>query len=60
MADEEPVYEAVTTWVRHEEKCRNAFLPILLRHVRLPLLSAKFITDVIDEEVQQRGTLLSS
>ncbi len=48
---EEPVFEAVTGWVKSDEESRCVHLPSLLRYVRLPLLSAKYITDVVDEEV---------
>ena len=48
---EEPVFEAVMSWVRHDEEKRNEYLSNLLKHVRLPLLSAKFLTDEVDEEV---------
>jgi hypothetical protein len=48
---EEPVYHAVLSWVKHDEKNRLIWLPCLLKFVRLPLLSACFITDVIDAEV---------
>lgn len=30
---------------------REVHLPDMLQYVRLPLLSAKFLTDVVDEEV---------
>nr|KAG5708496.1 hypothetical protein BaRGS_026223 [Batillaria attramentaria] len=47
---EEPVYQAVIDWVKNDEKNRVIWLPGLLQFVRLPLLSARFITDVIDCE----------
>lgn len=47
---EEPVYQAVVDWVKQDEKNRVLWLPGLLQFVRLPLLSARFITDVIDCE----------
>ena len=37
--------------VRKEYGEREVHLPDLLQYVRLPLLSAKFLTDVVDEEV---------
>ncbi|XP_076447771.1 kelch-like protein 12 isoform X2 [Babylonia areolata] len=52
---EEPVYHAVLDWVKHDEKNRLFWLPSLLRFVRLPLLSACFITDVIDNEPLIKG-----
>jgi hypothetical protein len=51
VESEVPVYEAVMAWTRHDPVNKGPYLPQLLRHVRLPLLSAKFITDVVDNEV---------
>lgn len=51
MNSEEPVYEAVVDWVKYDPEERKSQLPRLLQHVRLPLLSAKYITDVLDKEV---------
>ena len=48
---EEPVFEAVMCWVRYDDDARSKYLKNLLKHVRLPLLSAKFLTDIVDEEV---------
>lgn len=48
---EEPVYEAVMKWVKHDTEKRKPWLPSLLQYIRLPLLSARFITDVVDNEV---------
>ena len=51
VASEEPVFESVVSWVKHDEACRYEYMPQLLQHVRLPLLTAKYITDTIDIEV---------
>lgn len=51
VGSEEPVFEAVLLWVKHKDSERHEYLPDLLQFVRLPLLSAKYITDTIDEEV---------
>ena len=64
VASEEPVFNAIVQWVKHdtaavtssstttsESTSRVEHLAPLLRHVRLPLLSAKYITDIVDEEV---------
>ena len=48
---EEPVFEAVINWVKHSKKEREASLPELLQYVRMPLLTPRYITDVIDTEV---------
>ena len=47
---EEPVYEAVIKWVCHRLEERRVFFATLLEHVRLPLLSPQYITDVLDQE----------
>ncbi|KAB1258566.1 Kelch-like protein 12 [Camelus dromedarius] len=48
---EEPVFEAVINWVKHAKKEREESLPDLLQYVRMPLLTPRYITDVIDAEV---------
>ena len=45
------MFHAVTNWVHHDEELRKVHLHELLKYVRLPLLSAKYLTDVVDEEV---------
>lgn len=51
MDSEEPVFEAVINWVKHAKKEREESLPDLLQYVRMPLLTPRYITDVIDAEV---------
>lgn len=53
---EEPVFEAVVNWVKHNRKEREESLPGLLQYVRMPLLTPRYITDVIDAEVSHRDT----
>lgn len=48
---EEPVFEAVLNWVKHNRKEREPYLPDMLEFVRMPLLTPRYITDVIDAEV---------
>ncbi|XP_030829309.1 kelch-like protein 12 [Strongylocentrotus purpuratus] len=50
MSDESEVYEAVIRWVKHNKDERNDQLFSVLEHVRLPLLSPVFITDVVDTQ----------
>ena len=57
VSSEEPVFEAVIKWVRQDEASRPDYLSQLLQFVRLPLLSAKYITDVIDSEVRNTPCL---
>ncbi|XP_046356512.2 kelch-like protein 12 [Haliotis rufescens] len=47
---EEPVFQAVIDWVKYDRESRCECLPQLLNYVRLPLLTARYITDVIDQE----------
>lgn len=49
---EEPVFEAVLNWVKHNRKEREPYLADLLEYVRMPLLTPRYITDVIDIEVR--------
>lgn len=50
---EEPVFEAVLNWVKHNRKERESNLPDMLEFVRMPLLTPRYITDVIDAEVSR-------
>uniref|UniRef100_A0A672S5A5 Kelch like family member 12 n=1 Tax=Sinocyclocheilus grahami TaxID=75366 RepID=A0A672S5A5_SINGR len=54
---EEPVFEAVLNWVKHNRKEREPYLPDLLEYVRMPLLTPRYITDVIDIEPLIRCSL---
>ncbi|XP_022095974.1 kelch-like protein 12 isoform X2 [Acanthaster planci] len=54
---EEPVYEAVMIWVNHNASERQDLLPTLLQDVRIPLMTPKFITDVLDKEPLIRQSL---
>lgn len=58
MDSEEPVFEAVLNWVKHNRKEREPYLPDMLEFVRMPLLTPRYITDVIDAEVS-RATLIT-
>lgn len=50
MTGEEIIYNAVFTWINHDLEKRSQYLPKLILHIRLPLLSPKFLTDVCDRE----------
>ncbi|XP_056280146.1 kelch-like protein 12 isoform X1 [Pseudoliparis swirei] len=54
---EEPVFEAVLNWVKHNRKEREPYLPDLLQYVRMPLLTPRYITDIIDAEPLIRCSL---
>uniref|UniRef100_A0A2R8ZRU6 BTB domain-containing protein n=1 Tax=Pan paniscus TaxID=9597 RepID=A0A2R8ZRU6_PANPA len=47
---EEPVFEAVISWVKHAKKEQKESLPNLLQYMQMPLLILRYITDVIDAE----------
>lgn len=51
VGSEESVFEALLAWIKYSPGTREEHLPRLLQYVRLPLLSAKYITDVVDSEV---------
>jgi len=51
VANEECVYNCVFNWINFDKKNREQYLSKLLSHVRLPLLSPQFLTDVCDKEV---------
>lgn len=51
VGSEESVFEALLAWIQYSPSTREEHLPRLLQFVRLPLLSAKYITDVVDSEV---------
>ncbi|XP_070558637.1 kelch-like protein 12 [Ptychodera flava] len=57
ITTEEPVFEAVLSWVKYDVDSRKEFLPELLAYVRLPLLSPKYITDTVDTEPLIKGSL---
>lgn len=58
MDSEEPVFEAVLNWVKHNRKERESNLSDMLEFVRMPLLTPRYITDVIDAEVGRAGSFL--
>ncbi|KAF0742242.1 ring canal kelch isoform X2, partial [Aphis craccivora] len=50
VPQEENVFECVMNWVKHDLNSRKDFLPELMEHVRLPLISKHyFVNKVIDE-----------
>ncbi len=50
VPSEEKVYESVISWVKHDIETRGAFLPRLMEHVRLPLLSRDYLLKRVDGE----------
>ncbi|KAF8565218.1 hypothetical protein P879_07256 [Paragonimus westermani] len=47
---EESVYKAVIRWVYHQVPERAPYLPTLLLNIRLPVMSVRFLTDVVDKD----------
>ncbi|XP_002156698.1 kelch-like protein 18 [Hydra vulgaris] len=52
VRSEEQIFEAVVSWVKVDIAKREEYLPRLLAHVRLPLLSPQYLSDrVLTEEI---------
>lgn len=51
VANEEIVYNCVFNWINFDKKNREQHLPTLMAHIRMPLLSPQFLTDVCDKEL---------
>ena len=49
VGSEERVFEAAISWVQHQPESRRQHLPILLEHVRLPLLSKDYLIETVQE-----------
>lgn len=47
---EEKVYEAVIKWVKYAQSNRLSFLPMILSHVKMDLLSPQYLNDVVRNE----------
>jgi kelch-like protein 2/3 len=50
VPSEEKVYESVIGWVKHDLETRGEYLPKLMEHVRLPLLSREYLIKRVDGE----------
>jgi len=50
VPNEEVIYNAVLSWLKYNEDERSKYLSQLIGHIRFPLLSPKFLTDVCDKE----------
>ncbi|CAG0883555.1 unnamed protein product [Darwinula stevensoni] len=50
VESEEPVFESLMTWMRHDPESRSQYLPDLLTKVRLPLLTPQFLADRVATE----------
>lgn len=47
ICSEKIVFEAVVNWINHDVEKRQNYFPIILKHVRLPLLEPEYLTDVV-------------
>ena len=50
VPSEEKVFECVLSWVNHDQENRKEFVPMLMEHVRLPLLSQEYLVHRVDDE----------
>lgn len=50
VSKEEEVYLAVMEWVKQEPKERTQYLPQLMNHIRLPMVSVPFLMNTVDTE----------
>ncbi|XP_023814726.2 kelch-like protein 3 [Oryzias latipes] len=50
VSTEEKVFEAMITWIKHNKLDRLQFMPTLMEHVRLPLLSRDYLVQIVEEE----------
>lgn len=58
VASEEKVYESVIAWIQFDAKERRKYLPQLLEHVRLPLVSQEFLVSRVENEPLLKEDLL--
>lgn len=54
MPSEEAVFDAVVSWIKQDEKKRKDLLPKMLEFVRLPLLTPRYLTDIVDSEASKQ------
>jgi len=50
VPSEEKVFESVISWIQHDLDIRSQFLPVLIEHVRLPLLSQEYLIQRVETE----------
>ncbi|GLD67336.1 kelch-like protein 3 isoform X1, partial [Lates japonicus] len=44
------VFEAMIAWIKHDKPARLEYMPKLMEHVRLPLLSRDYLVQIVEEE----------
>ncbi|XP_034256887.1 ring canal kelch homolog [Thrips palmi] len=57
VPSEEKVFECVVGWVHHDLETRQTQLPLLMEHVRLPLLSQDYLMQRVEEEPLLKANL---
>ncbi|XP_052010424.1 kelch-like protein 3 [Xyrauchen texanus] len=50
VSTEEKVFEAMIAWIKHNKEARFEYMPKLMEHVRLPLLSRDYLVQIVEEE----------
>jgi len=50
VPNEEKVFESVISWINYAQDSRSQFLPVLMEHIRLPLLSQDYLINKVDSE----------
>jgi len=50
VPSEEKVFESVISWIQFDIEARSSFLPVLIEHVRLPLLSQEYLLQRVTTE----------
>lgn len=48
IPNEEIIYQSLLMWVNHDLATRKKYLPKLMSHIRLPLMSPQFIADHVE------------
>lgn len=56
VQQEELVYSAVISWVRHNVTKRQCYLSTLMENIRLPLIKPQFLLDVVQEDPLVKST----
>ncbi|XP_040904442.1 kelch-like protein 3 isoform X5 [Toxotes jaculatrix] len=50
VSTEEKVFEAMIAWIKHDKPARLEYMPKLMEHVRLPLLSRDYLVQIVEKE----------
>lgn len=58
VSTEEKVYESVIAWIQFDVNARRKFLPDLLQHVRLPLVTQDYLVSRVENEPLLKEDLL--